>query len=184
MRRAARDSSYTRLGAVPEVGSSYAISGESKVSPSGPTLRQMGAHPPGADEARVYAAGKMAGAPTQRRFGCPKPCTRREIHRSNGASYPICAPRPLPDVPAGRGLPPSELGGPTRRKWRAIGSDCLTEGEDGAGLAIAHSPTLEECHPGHAPGTRRPKAAINRPRPSLLLALARLPLGCRTLFPR
>ena len=38
----------------------------------------MGAHPPAADEARAYAAGKTAGAPAQRRFGCPEPCTRRD----------------------------------------------------------------------------------------------------------
>ena len=35
VRRAARDSGCTRVGAVLEVGSSYAITGESKVSPSG-----------------------------------------------------------------------------------------------------------------------------------------------------
>ena len=40
--------------------------------------RQMGAHPPAADEAPAYPAGKTAGAPAQRRFGCPEPCTRRD----------------------------------------------------------------------------------------------------------
>ena len=57
-------------------------------------------------------------------------------YRSNGASHPICGARPLPDAPAGQILP-SELGGPRRRKWGAIDSDFLTEGEGGARLAIA-----------------------------------------------
>ena len=40
--------------------------------------RQMGAHPPAADEAPAYPAGKTAGAPAQRCFGCPEPSTRRD----------------------------------------------------------------------------------------------------------
>ena len=40
------------------------------------------------------------------------------------------------DAPASQVLP-SELGGPRRRKWGAIDSDFLTEGEGGARLAIA-----------------------------------------------
>jgi len=57
-------------------------------------------------------------------------------YRSIRATYPISRPRPLPDAPAGQILP-SELGGPRRRKWGAIDSDFLTEGEGGARLAIA-----------------------------------------------
>ena len=39
--------------------------------------RQMGAHPPAADEAPAHAAGKKAEEAEQRRFGFPEPCTRR-----------------------------------------------------------------------------------------------------------
>ena len=60
----------------------------------------------------------------------------RRKGQGNGDAYPILCDGPLPDVPAGRILP-SELGGPRRRKWRAIDSDFLTEGEGGARLAIA-----------------------------------------------
>ena len=97
----------------------------------------MGAHPPAADEAPAYPGTGSAEAPVNRRFGCaPSHARVLMIHRSNGATYPICGPRPLPDVPAGRILP-SELGGPRRRKWRGIDSDFLTEGEGGERLAIA-----------------------------------------------
>ena len=42
----------------------------------------------------------------------------------------------MPDAPPGRILP-WELGGSTRRRWRAIDSDFLTQGEAGARLSIA-----------------------------------------------
>ena len=65
------------------------------------------------------------------------------IHRSNGDSYPIRGPRPVPDVPAGPILA-SEVGGPKCKIWGAIGSDLLAGGAGGARLAdprIGSGPT-------------------------------------------
>ena len=39
--------------------------------------RQMGAHPPAADQVRAHAELGPAEAPVNHRFGCPEPCTRR-----------------------------------------------------------------------------------------------------------
>ena len=106
--------------------------------------RQIGAHPlaPG-EPYSALQANQPERLPTN---GLAAPSHARVVitYRSNSASHPILCARPLPDVPAGC-VWPNELGGPRRRKWGAIDSDFLTEGEGGARLAI-----------------RRPIAAIAR----------------------
>ena len=88
-------------------------------------------------------------------------------YRSNSNAYPILCNGPVPDVPAGQILP-SELGGPRRRKWGAIDSDFLTEGEGGARLAIAR---LERVPSWPGTGHKAAKGTINAPRSRLFLAL-------------
>ena len=98
--------------------------------------RHMGALPLGPDEAfRALQAKRLKSLPNGA-LAAPSQVRVVISYRSNGDSYPICGDRPVPDVPAGQILP-SELGGPRRRKWGAIDSDFLTEGEGGARLAIA-----------------------------------------------
>ena len=98
--------------------------------------RQMGALPLAPDEAFSALQAKRLKSLPNGALAAPSHARVVITYRSNGPSYPICGLRPVPDVPAGQILP-SELGGPRRRKWGAIDSDFLTEGEGGAGLAIA-----------------------------------------------
>ena len=94
--------------------------------------RQMGAHPPAADEARAYAVGKTAGEPGRRRVGFPEPCTRQanllsqRSHKSDlwSSTCARCA--------GGLRFWPNEPSGPKRKICGAIDSDFLTE-NDGTG---------------------------------------------------
>ena len=58
------------------------------------------------------------------------------ISRTNGPAHPICGLGPLQDRPACPVLP-NEPSGPKRKICGGIDADFLTEGEGGAGLAIA-----------------------------------------------
>ena len=98
--------------------------------------RQMGALPLGPDEAFSALQAKRLKSLDDGALAAPSQVRVVLTYQGSSPAHPICSPRPLPDAPAGRILP-SELGGPRRRKWGAIDSDFLTEGEGGARLAIA-----------------------------------------------
>ena len=140
--------------------------------------RHMGALPLGPDEAFSALQAKRLKSLDDGALAAPSHARVVITYRSIRPTYPICRPRPLPDAPAGQILP-SELGGPRRRKWGAIDSDFLTEGEGGARLAIAR---LERVPSWPGTGHKAAKGTINAPRSRLFLALDRLPLGYRILF--
>ena len=96
----------------------------------------MGAHPPAADEARRTLWAKRLESLDDGALAAPSHARVVISYRSNGPSYPICGLRPVPDVPA---CPvwPNEPSGPKRKICGGIDADFLTEGEGGAGLAIA-----------------------------------------------
>ena len=121
--------------------------------------RQIGAHPLAPGEAfSELQADRLKRLWTN---GLAAPSQARVVitYRSNSNAYPILCNGPVPDVPAGQILP-SELGGPRRRKWGAIDSDFLTEGEGGAGLAIARLGRVPSWpRTGHAAARGRHKPA-------------------------
>ena len=142
--------------------------------------RQMGAHPPAADEARAYAAADRLKRLWTNGLAAPSHARVVISYQGNGLSYPICGLRPLPDAPAGQILP-SELGGPRRRKWGAIDSDFLTEGEGGARLAIAR---LRRVPSWPGTGHKAAKGTINAPRSRLFLPWILCPWDIEFFFPR
>ena len=73
--------------------------------------RQMGAHPPAADEARRTLWAKRLESLDDGVLAAPSQVRVVISYRSSSESYPILCDRPLPDAPAGQILP-SELGGP------------------------------------------------------------------------
>ena len=98
--------------------------------------RQIGAHPLAPGEAFSALQAKRLERLYDGALAAPSHALVVITYRSSGRAHPICGLRPVPDVPVGC-VWPNELGGPRRRKWGAIDSDFLTEGEGGARLAIA-----------------------------------------------
>ena len=98
--------------------------------------RQMGAHPPAADEARRSLARKRLRRLWKDALAAPSRARVVLIHRSIRATYLISRPQPLPDVLVGC-VWPNEPSGSKRKICGGIDSDFLTGGEGGARLAIA-----------------------------------------------
>ena len=95
----------------------------------------MGALPLAPDEAFSALQADRLKRLWTNGLAAPSHARVSSINQGSSDAYPILSDGPVPDAPAGQILP-SELGGPRRRKWGAIDSDFLTEGEGGARLAI------------------------------------------------
>ena len=87
--------------------------------------RQMGAHPLGQQmrPGRTLQGNRLKRLCISTVAG-PKHNRGLVVNRRRCRQDPIWCRLSVPDVPAGQILP-SELGGPGRRKWRAIDSDFL-----------------------------------------------------------
>ena len=96
----------------------------------------MGAHPPAADEARRTLKADRLKRLWNGALAAPSHARVVTSYQGTSASYLICSARPLPDVPVGC-VWPNEPSGPKRKICGGIDADFLTEGEGGAGLAIA-----------------------------------------------
>ena len=138
----------------------------------------MGAHPRQPDEARAYAAGNRLKRLCTSTVAGPKHYRGLVVNRRRCSQYPIWCSLSVLDRPACPVLP-NEPSGPKRKICGGIDADFLTEGEGGAGLAIARLGRVPSWpRTGHAPAKGRHKPA----KIPTLLALDRLPLGSRVLF--
>ena len=87
--------------------------------------RHTGAHPPAANEAPAYAAANRLKRLGTIALTAPSHERVVLIHLCSVARHPICVALSVPDAPAGQ-ISRLEVGGPWRRKWRAIDSDFST----------------------------------------------------------
>ena len=119
----------------------------------------MGALPLAPDEAFSALQAKRLKSLDDGALAAPSHARVVITYRTNGPEHPICGHGPLQDRPACPVLP-NEPGGPKRKICGGIDADFLTEGEGGAGLAIARLGRVPSWpRTGHAPAKGRHKPA-------------------------